>query len=101
MSLPDEYLRYWTGDGRKEGELSVEPGWFQLWAPADVEQLNIDYQVQDFVPGFLGFGSNGGGELLAFDRNGRIFMIPFVPMKAEEARPVANSWAEFVEKIER
>jgi hypothetical protein len=101
MTLPDEYLRYCAGDGPREGGLSVEPGWFQLWAPAELEQLNSDYHVQEFVPGFLGFGSNGGGELLAFDSQGRVFMIPFVPMTAEEAKPVADSWSEFVEKIER
>jgi hypothetical protein len=101
MTLPDEYVRYCTGDGPKEGGLSAEPGWFQLWAPAEVEQLNRDYRVQEFVPGFLGFGSNGGGELLAFDSRGHVFMIPFVPMRADDARPVADSWAEFVQKIER
>ena len=100
MTLPDEYVHYWVGGGLKEGGLSVEPGWFQLWAPSDIERLNRDYHVQEFVAGFLGFGSNGGGELLAFDRRGRVFMIPFVPMTAEKATPVADSWAEFVEKIE-
>jgi hypothetical protein len=99
--LPDEYVRYWDGKGPKEGGLAVEPGWFQLWAPTEVDQLNNDYQVQEFVPGFLGFGSSGGGELLAFDSRGRVFMIPFIPMTAAEARPVADSWAGFVEKIER
>lgn len=101
MTLPDEYVRYCAGDGPKEGALSVDPGWFQLWPPAEIEQMNRDYHVQEFVPGFFGFGSNGGGELLAFDSGGRVFMIPFVPMSADEAKPVADSWAEFVEGIER
>ena len=101
MTLPDEYVRYCAGDGPKEGGLSVEPGWFQLWAPAELEQLNCDYHVQEFVPGFLGFGSNGGGELLAFDSHGRVFMIPFVPMSAEDAKLVAGSWAEFADRFER
>jgi hypothetical protein len=101
MTLPDEYVRYYTGDGPKEGGLSVDPGWFQLWSPSEVEQLNRDYHVQEFVPGFFGFGSNGGGELLAFDTAGRVFMIPFVGMSAQDARQVVGSWAEFVERIER
>jgi len=103
MTLPDEYARYCAGDGPKEGGLSVEPGWFQLWPPAEVEQLNRDYHVQEFVPGFCGFGSNGGGELLAFDSRDRVFMIPFVPMTADDARQVADSWSEFVfvERIEK
>ncbi len=101
MKLPEEYVRYCAGDGPKEGGLSVQPLWFQLWLPDQVEQLNRDYQVAEFAPGFLGFGSNGGGELLAFDASGRIFMIPFVGMCPEDARRVADSWSQFAEKMER
>lgn len=101
MTLPDDYVRYCASEGPNEGGLSVEPGWFQLWSPAEVEQLNRDYHVQEFVPEFVGFGSNGGGELLAFDAAGRVFMLPFVGMSTRDARQVAGSWAEFVERIER
>jgi hypothetical protein len=101
MELPPEYVSYFAGDGLKEGGLSVEPGWFQLWAPAEIEQLNRDYQVPEFAPEFLGFGSSGGGELLAFDTKARIVMIPFIGMSPRYARPVADSWSKFVEKIER
>ena len=101
MQLSEEYARYYAGDGPKEGGLSVQPLWFQLWPPGDIEQLNSDYHVQEFAPGFLGFGSNGGGDLLAFDAGGRVFMIPFVGMCAKDARLVADSWSQFVEKMER
>jgi hypothetical protein len=63
--------------------------------------LNRDYQVAEFALGFLGFGSNGGGELLAFDADGRVFTIPFVGMSREHAWLVADSWNGFVEKMER
>jgi hypothetical protein len=71
-----------------------------LWPLDQIDQLNRDYHVAEFAPGFLGFGSNGGGELLAFDASGRVFMIPFVGMSVEDARPVAKSWNQFVEKME-
>jgi hypothetical protein len=99
MTLPTQYVLYFAGDGPKEGELAIEPGWFQLWSPADAERLNREYHVQQVAPGFLGFGSNGGGEMLAFDAEGRVVMIPFVGLSADEARPVASSWSEFVERI--
>jgi len=101
MTLPADYVSYFAGNGSKEGGLSVDPGWFQLWPPDEVERWNRDYHVQEFAPGFLGFGSSGGGELLAFDKDGRVVMIPFIPMTADEARPVADSWSQFVERIER
>lgn len=101
MTLPVPYVGYFASDAPKEGALAVEPGWFQLWQLAEVEQLNRDYHVPEFAPGFLGFGSSGGGELLAFDADGRVVMIPFIGMSPDEARPVADSWSEFIERIER
>lgn len=78
----------------------MDPGWFHLWSPTEIEQLNRDYHVEEFAQGFLGFGSSGGGELSAFDAGGRVFMIPFVGMSADETRLVADTWAEFVERME-
>ena len=101
MKLPAQYVSYFVGDRPREGGLAVEPGWFRLWPPDEVERWNREYHVQEFAPGFLGFGSSGGGELLAFDADGRVVLIPMVGMSADEARPVADSWSEFVRKIER
>ena len=56
--------------------------------------------MHEFVPGFFGFGSNGGGELLAFDVRGScpwpIVMIPFIPMEVDEAIKVAGSFDELI-----
>jgi hypothetical protein len=101
MTLPSQYVSYFAGDGPKEGGLAIAPRWFQLWPPNEVAHMNQMYKVQEFAPGFLGFGSSGGVELLAFDENGRVVMIPFIGMSSNEAQPVADSWSEFVEKIER
>lgn len=101
MVLPPQYVGYFTNGGLKEGGLAVEPGWFQLWPLDEVERWNREYRVQEFAPGFLGFGSSGGGEMLAFDADGRVVMIPFVGMSLDDARPVADSWGEFTERIER
>ena len=101
MALPPQYVTYFAGDGPKEGALSVGPGWFQLWPPDEIERWNREYQVRQFASGFLGFGSSGGGEILAFDAVGRVVMIPFVGMSADEARQVANSWSEFVARMEQ
>jgi hypothetical protein len=99
MTLPIEYSSYFRTDAPKEGALTVQPGWFQLWRPNDIEQMNHEYKVSKFAPGFLGFGSSGGGELLAFDSVGRVAMIPMIGMSSKEARLVAGSWSEFITRI--
>ena len=101
MNLPPEYVKYCSGDGLHEGGLIVDPGWFQLWPLGEIEDLNQDYEVQEYAPGFLGFGSSGGGELLAFDSEGSIVMIPFIGMTPSEAITIAASWSDFVSKIEQ
>lgn len=101
MAIPPDYINYFDGNGPKEGALRVVPGWFQLWAPDQIEKLNQDYEVKKFAPEFLGFGSSGGGEMLAFDEHGAVFMIPFIGMTSDQAAPVAGSWRKFIEKIEK
>jgi len=70
-----------------------------VWSAEEVLERNRGYEVPGRLPGFFGFGSNGGGELLAFDmRRGQacpVVAIPFVPMDAEEAIAVSESFAAF------
>jgi len=100
VRLPGEYLALLRYSNGGEGELGIEPGWFQLWPAEAVMSLNEAYEVGQNLPGFLGFGSNGGGELLAFDTQsgiaGQVYAIPFIPMTTEGARVVANDFSAFV-----
>jgi hypothetical protein len=103
--LPSEYfalLRYSNGG---EGSLDIDPGWLQLWSLEEVLEHNRGYEIEEAIPGFFGFGSSGGGELLAFDtRNGKpwkVVMIPFIPMSAKEAIVIANDFEEFIRAIGR
>ncbi len=93
-SLPAAYLAFLALSDGGAGELGVDPGWFQLWPAADVAELNGSYRIPDFLPGYAGFGSNGGGELLAFAPSGAVVMVPFIPMDASEAVEIAPSFIE-------
>src|SRR4051812_46901681 len=86
VPLPDEYLALLRLHDGGEGELGAEPGWFCLWPAAEVLTNNREYELPEFLPGFFGFGSNGGGELLALDCRGPrpwpVVMVPFAPLDA-------------------
>jgi hypothetical protein len=103
--LPEEYLALLGYSDGGDGVHGIEPGWLQLWSSADVLENNKDYEIEEYIPGFFGFGSSGGGELLAFDtRRGKpwkIVMIPFVPMSAELAIVIAKDFDEFIRAIGR
>lgn len=99
IELPHDYRDYIEKDGSDAASTKGQPGYFQLWQPSDIEKMNQDYKVADYAPGFLGFGSDGGGEMLAFDSTGSVYMIPFVGMEPEEAQKIAESWSEIANRI--
>ena len=101
VTLPEEYSRHFDRGGKVDGALTVAPGYFQLWRPSEISKWNENYEVEEYAPGFLGFGSSGGGEMFAFDDRHQIFMIPFIGMDPEEAILVARSWGEFVNLMEK
>jgi len=98
FKLPPAYLNHLRQVGGGEGELDVDPGWIQFWSAEEVVELNGAYEVRQNIPGFFGFASNGGGELLAFDLREEgdppVVMVPFIPMSVTEARHVANTFEE-------
>lgn len=48
-----------------------------------------------YAPGFLGFATSGGGEMLAFSPTGAVVYAPFIGMEPEAALPLASTWREF------
>jgi hypothetical protein len=105
IQLPSEYLELLRFSNGGEGELAVAPGWFLFWPAEDVIEFNRGYNLSEYLPGFFGFGSNGGGELLAFDtRNGEplaVVMVPFIPLDPSEAVIIAPDFSTFIRAIGR
>jgi hypothetical protein len=98
--LPVGFIAYHHAGRQLEGDLGeFEPGWYQLWPLADIEEFNREYLVEEQAPGYLGIGSDGGGEMIAIAPTGEIVILPFIGMEAKEARPVATSWNEFESRI--
>jgi hypothetical protein len=98
VRLPTSYFDQLAVSNGGEGDLAEEPGWISFWPAEKVVELNAGYCVNEQLPGFFGFGSNGGGELLAFDIRGGepfpIVAVPFIPMDPRESMQVATSFDE-------
>ncbi len=102
VDTPRAYLDYLQQGNATEAFLTYEfPAYMQLWLLDDIAKYNRDYQVSEFAPGFLCFGSNGGGELLAFDEFGAVYCLPAIGMEPTNAIRVADSWSEFERHIEK
>ncbi len=100
LRLPADYLEFLSRTNGGAGFLDVQPCYLRIWAAEEVVGNNHDYQMPEYVPGFIGFGDAGGGEFFAFDTRSpqpwRVVSIPFVPMEEASARLVASSFSELL-----
>jgi hypothetical protein len=98
--LPKAYLSFLLYSDGGEGKINLGPGWFHIWSSIEVIALNKGYEIGENIPGFFGFGSSGGSELLAFDmrknKKCELVMIPFIPMSEEKAISIAKDFEEFI-----
>ncbi|MCT4348010.1 hypothetical protein AB4166_18040 [Vibrio splendidus] len=91
----------WNEDGYFEGELLSEPEWYVLWNPDDLEEINNDYLLSKYAPGFTSFGGNGGGELLVVNTCGEVFYLPEIGMSPEVAVKIAPNLNKFKELMKK
>lgn len=101
--LPCEYLDLRRFSNGAEGELGVDPGWFMFWPAEKVLDYNHAYNLPEGLPGFFGFGSNGGLELFAFDVRldspWPVVMVDLNTLDAAEARILAPDFASFLRAL--
>jgi len=101
-SVPRQYRDYLISHGTFEG-FTVEgsrPGYVALWSLDEIAGNNADVEIEVYAPGFLAFGGDDGGELLAFDHTGAVFMLPMIGMAPQCAIRIADSFADLVTRFE-
>ncbi len=98
--LPDEYVAFLRKSNGAEGPIGDY--YLQLWPVQELEHLNAAYSVDEFAPGLLLFGSDGGDTAFAFDTRTpdmAIVKVPFVGMGLEETRPCSQTFYGFLEYL--
>ncbi|SRR6266404_9898902 len=97
LKLPNDYVGFLkTCNG---GEGFVGEDYLILWRIEELEEFNRDYEVQEYVPGLLLIGSNGGGEAYGFRTDKtpwEIVRVPFVGMSPELAIKVTGVFSDFI-----
>lgn len=91
----------WRSEGYLGGELDVDPEWYELWLPEEIESFTEEYEIPKYAPGFLTFGGNGGGELLVVNASGEVFYMPSIGMSRDTAIKIASSLDEFKEYMHK
>jgi len=101
VALPDDFSSFLTVANGGEG--MIGDNYLILWRTEELAELNDAYQVSEYAPGLLIFGSDGGGEAFAFDTRcspWSVVKIPFVGMDLNDARPLASSFAGFLSLLQ-
>lgn len=95
--LPEEYRKYIESGAAGSEPSTGAPGYYELWHPNKIESKNRGYEVAKHAPGYLGFGDDGSGRMLAFDESGAVYLMLFIGMADKEERcKIASSWSEFI-----
>jgi hypothetical protein len=99
--MPDRYVEYIKDTGPIEccTHDDAEPGYVVLWAFDVIAKNNSDIEIETYAPGFIGFGGDGGGELLAFDGTGAVFILPLIGMEPDCAIRVAETFQELLSRM--
>lgn len=72
--LPEQYIEFMRKHNGGEGDIGET--WFVLFPLEELQEINDDYEIEEFLPGHIIIGSNGGGELYGIDKNGNYFNVP-------------------------
>ncbi len=101
--MPEEYLDFLRQTDGYTGEVG-DSGFISIWPVKEVVPTNEANHFREWVPGFVLFGSNEGGEFYAFDLRGdcaKVVMVPSVPLDLRYAVEVGGSFLELLEKLAR
>jgi hypothetical protein len=93
--IPNVLVAYHESGRPLYCDLAVQPWGCEFWPLAELQWHNDQCLVQEFAPGYLGFGTSGGGEMFALSPDGRVVCLAFIGMSPTEELAVANSWKEF------
>jgi hypothetical protein len=99
LVLPKDYTTFLGITNGGEG--MIGDTYLILWKAEELADMNQSYQVSEYAPGLLLFGSDGGGEAFAFDtRNANaswpVVKVPFVGMDLQYAEKIADSFNAFL-----
>jgi hypothetical protein len=103
VPLPSAYLELLRLSDGGEAKLSGFPSYVRIWSARMAIDFNNGYEVRQWVPGFIGIGDNGGGEMVGFDtRFGqpyRVCTIPLMPMSWDDAMGDPIDFLTFIQRL--
>lgn len=76
-----------------------EKNYLLIWNKSEIEELNNDYETQEFLSNILLIGSDGGDMAYGIDDQGRYIEVPFIGMDDREVKIIAKDFDEFIKYL--
>ena len=89
VNLPQQYIDFMKKHNGGEGDIGET--WLVLIPLEELDEINKDYETEEYLPGKIIIGSNGGGEFYGIDSNGNYFNVPEM-MDEEEITILGNDF---------
>lgn len=98
VALPDDYLEFMHKYYGGEGTIWKE-SYLRLFPLTELQEVNEDYRVDEFLPNHCIFASSGGGELYGVDASGHYFGVPAI-MDEDDKIIMGNTFVEFTGNLD-
>ncbi|MBU5316812.1 SMI1/KNR4 family protein [Clostridium bornimense] len=79
--------------------MAGENNYLMLWNKDDIEELNNDYEVQEFLTDIILIGSDGGDMAYGINVDGKYIEVPFIGMDDDEVIIIAENFDEFIDYV--
>jgi hypothetical protein len=102
VTLPADYRAFMEmSDG---GAGFIGEDYLILWRATELHPFNLDVEVSEYADGLVGFGSDGGGEMFAFDTRFQpppVVIVSFIGMNHDEALVVADDFTGLLRRMKQ
>jgi hypothetical protein len=99
--FPEEYREFMLESNGAIGCIG-ENSYLNIWAIENIAQYNADYEVNEYNPGLVYFGSSGGGLAYAFDKRKKgtpIVSVPFQSIDLIQLEQIADTFTGFLQHL--
>ena len=100
ICFPAQYKEFLLESNGIEGTFG-DFAYLVIWPIEDVCRYNLEYEVNTYNPGVVYFGSDGGGEIFAFDfrkKDITIVMLSTMAIDLDDMELYSSTFHEFLEK---
>ena len=101
INFPAQYRDFMLRSNGAEGNIG-EKSYLVIQPIEEIKQLNEEYAVNEFTPGLIYFGSDGGETAYAFDKRSDDILIvefPFESIDISDVKLCAYTFDEFLQGL--